>query len=123
MIKKFNNDTEDKIITFTDLLGLFEKHKGNDIELQNSFNNDNYSVQIYSNGVEGNFIINNVPKLHIIFYTNDLSVSLVPCKEYGIYELKESFTLMMKYEIKEIQDLIDTDFIKALKDYIVKNNM
>ena len=29
MIKKFNNDTEDKIITFTDLLGLFEKHKGN----------------------------------------------------------------------------------------------
>ena len=26
----------------------------------------------------------------------------------------------MKYEMKEIQDLIDTDFMKALKDYIVK---
>lgn len=120
MSKEFKNDTKDTVITFTELFGLFENHKGNDIELENSFNDDRYSIQVYSNGVEGNFIINNVPKLHIIFYTNDVSVSVVPCKDYGVYDLKEGFTLMMRYEMTEINDLIDTNFLNALKEYISK---
>lgn len=120
MNKKANNDTEEKVKTFIELFGLFENHKGNDIELENSFNDDKYSIQVYSNGVEGNFIINNVPKLHIIFYTNDLSVSVFPCKDYGVYNLKEGFTLMMRYEMKEIKDLIEPNFLNALKDYISK---
>lgn len=120
MSKKVNNGTEEKIKTFIDLFGLFENYKGNDIELENSFNNDKYSIQIYSNGVEGNFIINNVPKLHIIFFTNELSVSVFPCKDYGVYDLKEGFTLMMRYEMKEINDLIDPNFLNALTDYISK---
>ncbi|MCI8655784.1 MAG: hypothetical protein HFJ48_08040 [Clostridia bacterium] len=120
MSKKVNNGTEEKIKTFIDLFGLFENCKGNDIELENSFNNDKYSIQIYSNGVEGNFIINNVPKLHIIFYTNELSVSVFPCKGYGVYDLKEGFTLMMRYEMKEINDLIDPNFLNVLTDYISK---
>lgn len=118
MNKKIDNDTEEKFITFIELFELFENHKGNDIKLKNSFNNDKYSIQVYSNGVEGNFIINNVPKLHIIFYTNDLSVSVFPCKDYGIYDLKEGFTLMMRYEMTEINDLIDPNFLNALKRYI-----
>lgn len=120
MNKELKNSTEEKIKTFIDLFGVFEKHKGKDIELKNKFNNDKYSVQIYSNGVKGNFIINNVPKLHIIFYTNDLSVSVFKCKDYGVYNLKDGFTLMMKYEMKEINDLIDPNFLNALTDYISK---
>lgn len=120
MNKEIKNPTEEKVITFIDLFGLFEKYKGNDIELENVFNNDKYSIQVYSNAVEGNFIINNVPKLHIIFYTNDLSVIVVPCKDYGIYDLKEGFTLMMRYEMKEINDLIDPNFLNVLTDYISK---
>lgn len=119
MLKKQNsNVTNEKIIEFTSLLELFKNCKGTDIELNNKYNDDKYSIQIYSTGAEGNLIINDKPKLHIIFLSNDELVEIAPCNDNGIYNNDLGFSFPTFTELTIIDDLIDPNFLNALTDYI-----
>lgn len=113
-----NNDTKEKIIEFTNLLELFKNCKGTDIELNNKYNNDKYSIQIYSSGVEGNLNINGKSKLHIIFLSNDELVEVAPCNDNEIYNSDLGFSFPTFSNITAIDDLIDPNFLNALTDYI-----
>ena len=115
------NNTKKKIIEFTSLLELFKNHKGTDIELYNKYNDDKYSIQIYSAGDEGNLIINNKSKLHIIFSFNDELVEVAPCDDNDIYHIDLGFSFPTFAELTIINDLIDPDFLNAITDYILNN--
>lgn len=118
MKKNNNNDTKEKIIEFTEVLEIFKKYKGTDIELNNKYNDDKYSIQIYSTGAEGNLIINDKPKLHIIFLSNDELVEIAPCNDNGVYNNDLGFSFPTFAELTNIDDLIDPNFLNALTDYI-----
>ncbi len=116
MLKKEKiNVTKEKIITFEDLKKLFIDNKENYIELSNKYNKDKYSIQINSNGFEGNLIINDKPMLHIIFYVG--AVDILFCENDGSC-VDIASSLLIDTNITEITDLIDTNFLNALTDYI-----
>ena len=106
---------------FEELHKLFKKHNGTDIELDNKLNNDKYSIQIYSSGDEGNFIINNSPKLHIRFLDDiDDMVEILPCiKSNGIdgvfdYKRRAHYFITRNIKVLETDELISNDFLIAL---------
>lgn len=119
MLKERNNNvTNEKIIEFTSLLEVFKNCKGTDIELNNKYNDDKYSIQIYSTGAEGNLIINDRSKLHIIFLDNDELVEVAPCDDNNIYHTDLGFSFPTFAGLTIIDDLIDPNFLNALTDYI-----
>lgn len=107
-------------MTFRELLSLFQNNKGTKIELENNYNHDKYSVEIFNTGIKGNLIINDKASVNILFHTKEMNcerefVEFTPyIKDVCISQLSMPFTL--NDDIMEMQSYIDTNYLIALEN-------
>lgn len=116
MSKKTNNGTNEKIITFEDLLKLFKDNKGKDIMLNKT--NDKYSIRVYDNmyySVTANFNIKYCANVQILII--DDKVAVTPCKkgECLSHKMKK---FKLDDDIMKMKDLLPNDYLTALLNYM-----
>lgn len=116
MVKKERNSTEEKIITFEDLLKLFKDNKGKDIMLNKT--NDKYSIRVYDNmyySVTANFNIKYCANVQILII--DDKVAVTPCKK-GECLSRKMKKFKLDDDIMKMKDLLSNDYLIALINYM-----
>lgn len=114
--KEKNNVTNEKIITFKDLLKIFKDNKGKDIMLNKT--NDKYSIRVYDNmyySVTANFNIKYCANVQI--FIKDDKVLITPCKRGEcLYHKSQKFKL--DDDIMKMKDFLSNDYLIALINYM-----